>query len=144
MSGGRRWEAGDVAALIVNPFYAIQLHPSLARAHEHLLTEADWIAAGERAIEELGATLWLEHLLTALKADHHPAREPQERLAIADPYLAITVDRTLCEEHPPLVDEATWVASNVHGIEEAAGPWLQNLLSVLKGVYVSSPAEPPR
>jgi hypothetical protein len=137
MSGGRRWEAGDVAAILVNPFYAIQIHPSLGRAHEHVLTEAEWIAANERAIKELGATLWLEHLLIALKADHNQAHELQDHLLVADPYPAITVARMLCEEHPPMTDEATWVASNVRGIEDGAEPWLRNLLSVLKGAYVT-------
>lgn len=56
MSGDRPFEAGDVA------FYAIEIHPSLGRAHEHVLTESAWIAANELAIEELGATRWLEVL----------------------------------------------------------------------------------
>jgi hypothetical protein len=137
MSGGRAWEAGDVAALIGNPFYAVQIHPSLGRAHEHTLTEAEWVAANERAIEELGATLWLDHHLAALKTDHTRTYELHDRLVVADPYPAITVDRTLCEEHPPLIDEALWVGANVRGIEEDAGPWLRNLLTVLKGAYLT-------
>lgn len=138
MTDGRRWEVGDVTAIIVNPFYAIEIHRSLGRPHELVLTEEEWIVANERAIEELGAAMWLDHLLAALMADHSGAWEAPDRLVVADPYPAITVDRTLCEEHPPLIDEVTWVAANVRGIEEGAGPWLRNLLTVLKGSYVAS------
>jgi hypothetical protein len=131
----RPWEVGDVAAILANPFYAIEIHASLGRTHEYFLTEAQWIGSNARALEELGSEKWLRHLLEALKAGH-PGERLGDSLAVADPYPAITVHPTLCLGHPPIVEEEDWIRANVIALEDGAGVWLQNLLSVLKGVYV--------
>ncbi len=130
------WEPGDVAALLVNPFYAIQIHESHSRPHKHILSESRWILSNERAIEEVGSIGWLRHLMAALRADCGQSERPDGRFAIADPYPAITVHRMLCVEHPPLIEEGLWVQANAHTLVENGEAWLRNLLSVLKGVYV--------
>jgi hypothetical protein len=130
------WEPGDVAAVLANPFYAIQIHESFSRPHERTLSESQWIASNERAIEEVGSTKWLLRLIAALKTDHAQGEELDERFAIADPYTAITVHWMLCIEHQPIVDESLWLNASARGLEEDGRAWLRNLLSVLKGVYV--------
>jgi hypothetical protein len=135
MTSGRPWEAGDVAAIIGDPFYAIEFHPSFAQAHPHSLTEAVWITSNEVALEELGHEEWLWKLLTALKLDHKDPAVRSARLLVADPYPAITIDRNLCLPHPPLIKEEEWVRANLRGLEEGVEVWLRNLLTVLKGAF---------
>jgi len=67
-----RREPADVAAVIVNPFYAIQLDVAhLKRAPTQ--TEDEWVAQNASAIEELGAEGWLLRLLANLKGVAEPA-----------------------------------------------------------------------
>lgn len=135
MSDGRPLEAGDVAALLANPIYAFRIHPSLGRPHEHLLSEADWITANERAVTELGSRRWLDLLVEALDRDHRDRHASDDPFAIADPYPAITVDPALCEEYPPIVEPDMWIRANQRGLDEDVGAWLRNFVSVLNGAY---------
>lgn len=57
----------DATNMFINPFYAINIEPDLAIAHEPLVTEADWIRANRRLIDEVGAQEWLERLLAILQ-----------------------------------------------------------------------------
>ncbi|MGH2948582.1 MAG: SEC-C metal-binding domain-containing protein [Solirubrobacteraceae bacterium] len=66
----REWTPGDVAALVANPFYAIEIEPALAKPHKPLIDEETWIAANLRAIEESGAEVWLRNLLSVLKGNY--------------------------------------------------------------------------
>lgn len=133
MSTGE-WEIGDVAALLANPFYAIEIHDSLSRSHEYVMSERRWVASNARAVGEMGPLAWLRHLLPALQREHR-LEDLSHPLAVADPYPAITVSRGLCEEHEPIVEESLWIAANAVGLEEDGEVWMRNLLSVLKGVY---------
>ena len=47
------WTPGDVASMIANPFYAVNIDEGLAVPHEPLISEYDWIMANVRLIEEL-------------------------------------------------------------------------------------------
>jgi hypothetical protein len=132
---GRPWEAGDVAALLANPIYAIEIHPSLSRRHSHFLSETQWIDSNERAIAEWGRARWLSQLLAVLQKDHS-GRHVGEPFEVADPYPAITVHPTLCTEHELLINEAKWVKANIRGMEEGEQVWMRNLLTVLMGAYV--------
>lgn len=60
---------GDVEHMLINPFYAITISPDLMGEHEPLVSEAQWIAANLRLIEEIGAKAWLEKLLAVLQGD---------------------------------------------------------------------------
>ncbi len=130
----RQWEAGDVAAMIGNPFYAIDIHPSHSRRHPHPLSEARWIASNERAVAELGRVRWLRHLLATLKKDHRDW-DPVGPYAVADPYPTVTVHPGLCVEHSPLIKEDLWVGANARSLDGSEPIWMSNLLSVLKGAY---------
>jgi hypothetical protein len=133
MSGS--WEIGEVVALLANPFYAINIHPSFARVHERTLTESQWVRTNIAAVRDLGSSRWLREHLASLQEPHLPA-QPGPRMRVADPYEAVTVHRTLCERHEPLVNEAEWVGANERGLADHGEDWLHSLLAVLKGGFV--------
>jgi hypothetical protein len=70
MSNDDEWTPGDVASVIANPFYAINIDEGLAVSHEPLISEDDWITANVRLIEELGAEPYLRNLLLVLKGNY--------------------------------------------------------------------------
>jgi hypothetical protein len=131
------WQPGEVAAIVANPFYAINIHPSLARSHVRALSESDWVRANARAISEFRAKRWLEQLLDSLQQPHTTASMARPGLRLADPYVAVSVHPALCEPHPPLVTEAVWISANERALEQGVEPWLRNLLSVLRGGFIS-------
>jgi len=63
-------EPGDVSAMLSNPFYAIQIDPALAEAHEPLTDEETWIRANVNSIEQLGPEVYLRNLLSVLKGNY--------------------------------------------------------------------------
>jgi hypothetical protein len=101
------------------------------------MTEEQWLAANVEAISGTGSEAWLKRFLLELKVDHAPQEEREARPRIADPYHAIVVHPTLCLDHPPLIDEATWIAANVIALDEDPASAMANLLSVLKGAYAT-------
>lgn len=64
------WTPGDISAMLGNPFYAINIDPTLAEPHEPLIPEDLWVEANVRQIEELGAESYLRNLLSILKGNH--------------------------------------------------------------------------
>ena len=42
---GHSWAPGDVAAMVANPFYAINIDEGLTLPHEPLISEDDWVRA---------------------------------------------------------------------------------------------------
>lgn len=70
-----RWTPEAVLGAVINPFNAIEIHPSLAVPHEPLMTEDEWVAVGLRLIEENGPELALRALLKTLKGDYVGAEE---------------------------------------------------------------------
>lgn len=65
-----RWTPEQVAGIVINPFNAIEIHPSLAIPHDPLMAEDEWVCAGVRLIEEFGAEFALRALLRTLKGDY--------------------------------------------------------------------------
>jgi len=53
-----------------HPFYAIQIDPALAEAHEPLTDEETWIRANVNSIEQLGPEVYLRNLLSVLKGNY--------------------------------------------------------------------------
>ena len=45
---------GDVASMVANPFYAINIGEGPALPHEPLISEDDWVRTNVGLIEELG------------------------------------------------------------------------------------------
>jgi SEC-C motif-containing protein len=66
-----RSNAAAIAALLVNPFYAIELDPAHAERSPSM-SEEEWIECNVAAIAELGAEGWLLRLLATLKGDPEP------------------------------------------------------------------------
>ena len=63
------WTPGDVNAMVINPFYAIQIAPSLAEPHEPMVSEDQWVAAKLKVPEEIGAEAYLRSMLSVLKGN---------------------------------------------------------------------------
>ncbi len=70
-----KWTPELVTGMLVNPFNAIEIHPSLAAPHEPLIPEDQWVRAMVRFIEEQGAEHALRVLLYTLKGDYVGAEE---------------------------------------------------------------------
>ena len=70
-----KWTGEAIAGLLINPFGAIQIDPSLAVPHEPIFTEEQWIQAVVRMIEQEGAEFAVQALLRILKGDHVGAEE---------------------------------------------------------------------
>jgi hypothetical protein len=70
MTDGDEWAPGDVASMIANPFYAINIDEGLAAPHEPLISEDDWVKANVGLSEELGAEPYLRNLLSVLKGNY--------------------------------------------------------------------------
>ncbi|MGW7350346.1 hypothetical protein [Streptomyces sp. NPDC054784] len=70
-----RWTPELVMGLLINPFSAIEIHPSLAAPHEPLISEDEWVHGMLRLIEEQGVEHSLRVLLHLLKGDYVGADE---------------------------------------------------------------------
>ncbi|MFH8605913.1 hypothetical protein ACH4D5_00230 [Streptomyces sp. NPDC018029] len=70
-----RWTPELFMGTLINPFSAIEIHPSLAAPHEPLISEDNWVHGMLRIIEEQGAEHALRILLHLLKGDYVGADE---------------------------------------------------------------------
>jgi hypothetical protein len=70
-----RWTPDLVMGALINPFNAIEIHPSLAVPHEPLVSEDDWVRLMVMHIEQQGAEHALRVLLHTLKGDYVGAEE---------------------------------------------------------------------
>lgn len=70
-----KWTPELVMGTLLNPFSAIEIHPSLAVPHEPLASEDDWVRLMVKHIEEQGAEHALRVLLHMLKGDYVGAEE---------------------------------------------------------------------
>ncbi|MFI9262079.1 hypothetical protein ACIGT4_30925 [Streptomyces sioyaensis] len=70
-----KWTPELVMGMLVNPFSAIEIHPSLAVPHEPLIPEDQWVHGMARFIEEQGAEHALRVLLHTLKGGYVGAEE---------------------------------------------------------------------
>lgn len=70
-----QWTPELVMGMLINPFSAIEIHPSLAAPHEPLISEDDWVHGMLRLIEEQGVEHALRVLLHLLKGDYVGADE---------------------------------------------------------------------
>ncbi len=70
MADQEDWTPGDVASMVANPFYAINIDEGLALPHEPLISEDDWVRANISLIEKLGPEAYLRNLLSILKGNY--------------------------------------------------------------------------
>ncbi len=73
---GSQWTEEDVARLILNPFYAITIDPTLCLDHEPLVSRDEWVGANANAIRELGPQRYLRLLLDVLEGNYLTSPEP--------------------------------------------------------------------
>jgi hypothetical protein len=59
----------DVTNMLINPYYAVNIAPDLALEHDPIASEADWVRANIRLMDEIGAQEWLERLLAVLQGE---------------------------------------------------------------------------
>src|SRR6266571_6949300 len=81
---GGEWTPADLAAVLSNPFNAIQIDPYLAQPHETILDEETWVQANVRLLEELGPVPYLRNLLMVLKGEAGLARDESEPVSLPD------------------------------------------------------------
>lgn len=62
------WTEGDIQAMLVNPFYAVNISPTLCSEHEPIVDRDQWVSANARLIGEMGAEAWLSLLLDVLES----------------------------------------------------------------------------
>jgi hypothetical protein len=60
----------DAFKMICNPFYAIEIDPTLSLPHKPLIPERLWIQNMCKLIEEEGAEKTMQILLEVLKGDY--------------------------------------------------------------------------
>lgn len=70
-----KWTPEQVMGILINPFNAIEIHPSLAVPHEPLVSEDDWVRLMVQRIEEQGVEHTLRVLLHMLKGDYVGAEQ---------------------------------------------------------------------
>ncbi|MEQ3551781.1 hypothetical protein WIS52_15005 [Pseudonocardia nematodicida] len=65
-------------ALVVNPYYAINIAPKLAEPHLATVTEQQWIEANRKLLAQIGDERYLRLLLDALKGEDVAAMHEKE------------------------------------------------------------------
>ncbi len=58
----------ETEEMFANPFYAINILPSLCLEHEPMVSKETWIKTNARMIDEIGKEEWLKRLLSALES----------------------------------------------------------------------------
>jgi hypothetical protein len=71
---------GDTKAALINPFYAVTIHPDLEGEHEPIITKQRWIQANARLIDEMGVDQWLRQLLAVLEGNFPRSTDCSERI----------------------------------------------------------------
>jgi hypothetical protein len=57
----------DTKEMFANPFYAVNISPSLITEHEPMVSKEQWIKVNAKLIDELGKEEWLKRLLSVLE-----------------------------------------------------------------------------
>ena len=65
----------ELKDMLINPYYAVQIDPTLVDDHELLVSEEQWITANRKLLRELGDEAYLCRLLAVLKGDSRPSGE---------------------------------------------------------------------
>jgi hypothetical protein len=66
-------DENDAVNMLINPYYVINIQPSLAEDHEPVVSQEKWVQANLKLIDEIGAHEWLQHLLAVLQGDSPPS-----------------------------------------------------------------------
>lgn len=68
-------DEADLKATLINPIYAVSIHPDLAGPHEAIVSKRQWVDANEKLIAEIGAGEWLGRLLLVLEGSYPTAAD---------------------------------------------------------------------
>ncbi|GAA2969865.1 hypothetical protein [Actinokineospora diospyrosa] len=117
------WTPAEVVKVVANPFYAIEMDPTLALPHKPLMDEEKWIQANIRLVRELGPENYLRNLLAILKGDHpgapDPAEVPDEHAHIDATYLDNHIAEMICAR---LSAEPNLLARSVAALKAGPAP----------------------
>lgn len=58
----------DTKNLFINPYYAINITPTLTDKHDLMVSKEKWIKVNAQLIDELGKEEWLKQLLNVLES----------------------------------------------------------------------------
>lgn len=58
----------ETKELFINPYYAIDIAPSLTTEHDLMVSKEKWIEVNSKLIDELGKEEWLKQLLQILES----------------------------------------------------------------------------
>ncbi|MEV6597123.1 hypothetical protein AB0M36_09710 [Actinoplanes sp. NPDC051346] len=147
-----KWTADLVMGVLVNPFNAIEIHPSLSVPHEPSIPEEQWVRAMARVIEEHGAEHVLRILLHTLKGDYvgaergapygyqNPDREARDAYAAYD-YGCQEIRKRLGREPNLLADSVRAMRADESMEREDRAEMLENEadLSLMREVMIVTP-----
>lgn len=92
---GGDWTPADVAAMVANPFYAIEIDPALG-AVESAVSDEEWVDANATALTR-NPKRWLHILLRVLHGEEFPEDTPESALAtLANPGAQSRFTRCSC------------------------------------------------
>ena len=61
----------EMMRIMTNPFYCLEkIDPMFRKEHETIVTEEEFIKAGVKLIEEVGAEIYISNLLESLKGNY--------------------------------------------------------------------------
>lgn len=58
----------DTKNLFINPYYAVNIVPTLTDKHDLMVSKENWIKVNAQLIDELGKEEWLRQLLNVLES----------------------------------------------------------------------------
>lgn len=70
MSDFDEWTPADSTAILINPYFAIDIDPTLSLPHGKPVSEEHWIDANAQMIRHWGAEVYLQNLLAVLKGNY--------------------------------------------------------------------------
>jgi hypothetical protein len=151
---GSNWVPSDIARMLMNPFYAIDINPSLALPHEPLISEEEWIAVNLQMIADIGPESFLRTLLHVLKggylavpdSDSDEGQEPSLHAdmdaAAADEYVVGRILHRLGTEVNILGRSIEKLRSRMSEGQDEVGSEIEELesdLDTLRDAMVASP-----
>jgi len=115
--------------ILINPYCAVVVSDYIFKSPgTPPLAKEDWVLANSKLIGDIGASKWLEELLSIL------TKKPTDKShAYINPGEAVVLSERLRGKHEPLVDTDVWIAGNIKVMDKLGiGEWLWQLLDVLE------------
>ena len=118
---------------MINPVYAVAIADKFFADLKPLTDKEDWVAFNVKAIDDLGADMWLNRMLDSL------AGTGDEEPEMANPCYAVMPHRDLFRLQPA-IERTVWIAANKKFISElGTSEWLWRLLDALEAGTLAAP-----